>query len=246
MVVRGFPAFPPSARRGGRFARSWWGRAWVTAVEDTLLARELLTKGRRYASAGQVGSITVSPGRIAAPVHDGDPDTPHRTRVFVERLTDAEWDRFLDQAASRAGHVAALLDRELPRELVEAAADAGVRLLPVIGDLVPDCTCPDGGFACVHAAAVCYQTSWLLDADPLLLLLLRGRDEQELLGDLPQRTVHTGTLAKQAYAQPVAALPAPPPIPPAAESADPLLAAAARRARQLLLLDPAGQEETES
>ncbi|MGW0435842.1 SWIM zinc finger family protein [Micromonospora sp. NPDC003197] len=189
--VRGFPAFPP-AGRGGRRARTWWGTAWVRALEDTSLDREPLRQGRRYAGTGRVGAITVSPGRIAASVHDGTEDVDYQTRVRVEPLTDAEWARFLDEVTRKAGHVAALLDREMPRELVAAADDAGVRLLPGLGDLQPDCDCPDWEFPCRHAAALCYQVAWLLDADPFVLLLIRGRSEQEVRDAVRRRSVRVG------------------------------------------------------
>ncbi|MPZ26700.1 MAG: hypothetical protein GEV12_09625 [Micromonosporaceae bacterium] len=253
--VLGFPAFPPSRRRGGGRPARWWARAWLAASEDTLLSRDLLTRGRRYANAGQVGSITITPGQATAPVHDGDPDAPHRTSVLVEPLTDGEWDRFLDRAASRAGYVAGLLARDLPRELVSALEDAGVRLAPGIADLVPECSCPDSGFGCVHAAALCYQVGWLLDPDPFRLLLLRGRGERELLAELPHRTAdgwaghacaadavasdparpaQPGVPAAHAYAQPVPPLPPPPPRPAPVGSLEPPVAAAAARARALL------------
>ena len=225
--VRGFPAFPPGRR--GRRAQSWWGGAWVRALEDTSLDHGLLTKGRRYAYAGHVGSITVSPGRIAAAVHDGDQDTAYQTRVFVERLTDAQWTRFLDQVVAKAGHIAALLDRDMPHDLVAAADDAGVRLLPGLGDLQPECDCAEWGHPCRHAAALCYQAAWLLDADPFVVLLMRGRGEWELLAEVQRRNVRLGaapatggaagtaptpgTPAEQAYAAPVPPLPAPPPPP---------------------------------
>ena len=184
--IRGFPPFPPPGKRASHFARSWWGKAWVQAMEDTSLDRELLTRGRAYARTGHVGPITVSPGRIAAPVHD-DHDTPYHSVVFVEQLTGAEWERFLDEVAAKSGHIAALLDRDMPHDLVEAAEDAGVRLLPGVGDLEPECDCPDWGHPCTHAAALCYQASWLLDSDPFVLLLMRGRGERELLDELQRR-----------------------------------------------------------
>ncbi|MEQ4300369.1 SWIM zinc finger family protein [Plantactinospora sp. B6F1] len=222
--IRGFPAFPPGRR--ARSSRSWWGEAWIRALEETSLDQTLLRRGRRSASAGHVGSITVSPGRIAAEVHDGVPDLPHRTRVFVEPMTDAQWSRFLDQVASRAGHIAALLDGEMPRELASSADDAGIALLPGLGDLQPECDCPEwAAAACRHAAALCYQVAWLLDADPLLLLLIRGRGAREVLAELRRRAgrpvaappeVPTGrpgggVPAGPVYARPDPPLPDPPP-----------------------------------
>ncbi|MEV6644937.1 SWF/SNF family helicase [Amycolatopsis sp. NPDC051371] len=184
--VRGFPAFGAA----GRFARSWWGRAWVSAMEDTALDLRQLKKGRKYAAAGLVGPITVSPGRIAATVDDvgGVDGGPYRTELRLAELSEADWTRFLDRVASRAGHLAALLDRDMPHDLVAAADDAGVHLLPGIGDLDPECDCAGWELPCRHAAALSFQASWLLDADPFVLLLMRGKGEREIREELESRT----------------------------------------------------------
>lgn len=68
-------------------------------------------------------------------------------------------------------------------------------LLPGVGDLDPECDCPDWGNPCVHAGALCYQAAWLLDADPFVLLLLRGRGREEIVTALttgPGRTPGPG------------------------------------------------------
>ena len=94
-----------------------------------------------------------------------------------------------DEVAARAGHIAALADHDMPRDLVVAAADAGVPLLPGPGDLQAECDCPEWLHPCRHAAALCYQAAWLLDADPFILLLMRGRGEREIVADLQRRQV---------------------------------------------------------
>lgn len=178
--ARGFVAF--GAQRRSTRGRSWWAQAWVQALEDTSLDSDQLRKGRRYANSGQVGAITISPGRIAAMVYA--PDDTYEAVVQVDELTEDAWSRFLDQVAARAGHIAALLDGEMPHDLVEAAADAGVPLLAGIGDLDPTCTCDGWELPCQHAAALCYQVAWLLDDDPFILLLLRGRSREDILDQL--------------------------------------------------------------
>ncbi|MEV8371611.1 hypothetical protein AB0P21_02690 [Kribbella sp. NPDC056861] len=183
--ARGFPAFPAQSGRSTR-GKSWWGRAWVQALEDTSLDSNQLKKGRRTANSGQVGTITISPGRLAATVYA--PDDVYEAVIQIDRLDDAEWGRFLDQVAARAGHIAALLDGEMPHDLVDAAADAGVSLLPGIGDLDPTCTCDGWELPCQHAAGLSYQAAWLLDEDPFVLLLLRGRSRETLLEDLQHRS----------------------------------------------------------
>ncbi|MET0191727.1 MAG: SWIM zinc finger family protein [Pseudonocardia sediminis] len=189
-AARGFPAFPAQRGTAAR-GRSWWARAWVAAVEDTSLDHSALRRSRKVAGSGRVGPITVSPGRLAAAVDDPDaPDGLHAS-VALAVLSDEEWSRLLEQVAAESGHLAALLSGEVPRALVQAADAAGVALLPDIGDLDPECDCPDWGNPCVHAGALCYQAAWLLDTDPFVLLLLRGRDRDEIVAALtagPERS----------------------------------------------------------
>lgn len=243
MSAVGFPAFPVTKRKPGRFARTWWGNAWLQAMEDTSLDLAQLKRGRKFAYAGMVGPITVSAGRIAAQVA-GDDGQLHHTVVLVDRLSDAQWRRFLDEVAAKAGHIAALLDRDMPHDLVDAAADADVPLLPGIGDLQPECDCEGWELPCTHAAALCFQAAWLLDADPFVLLLLRGLGQADLTEELRRRAA--------ARRRPVAETEAVPPPPlepvsgparelvvPPAPGIDPtelaaLVARAANRARKAL------------
>ncbi|MEU0723801.1 SWF or SNF family helicase [Streptomyces sp. NPDC006140] len=181
---RTFAALPPA--RGKGFAQTWWGQAWLKALEDTALDSAQLKTGRRLARAGAVGAVSVRPGRLTAVIQDRD-RTPQRADVLLAELTAEQWDRLLDMTVERAGHVAALLDREMPPHLVEDAAAAGVELLPGLGDLEPECGC-EAWDHCGHTAALCYQVARLLDQDPFVLLLMRGRDEATLLGDLQSRS----------------------------------------------------------
>ncbi|MEU3252683.1 SWF or SNF family helicase [Streptomyces sp. NPDC006997] len=180
---RTFAALPPAPGRA--FATTWWGRAWLRALEDAALDGQQVKQGRRLARAGAVGAVSVRPGRITAVVQDRD-GVGHRADVVLEELTEDQWDRFLDLTVERAGHVAALLDREMPPHLVEDAETAGVELLPGPGDLEPSCEC-DAWDHCGHTAALCYQVARLLDRDPFVLLLMRGRGERALLDDLQSR-----------------------------------------------------------
>ncbi|MDQ0579390.1 SWIM zinc finger family protein [Streptomyces rishiriensis] len=219
---RTFAPLPPARGRG--FAQTWWGRAWLAALEDGALDGEQIRTGRRLARAGAVGAVSVRPGRITAVVQDPD-HTRHRADVLLDRLSGDQWDRLVDLAVERAGHVAALLDREMPHHLVEDAESAGIDLLPGPGDLEARCDCGAWDH-CGHTAAVCYQVAGLLDQDPFVLLLLRGRAEQHLLDDLQARgsaarsaaePVRTdGVDAAQAYAagDGLPPLPAVPELPP--------------------------------
>ncbi|WP_369200065.1 SWF or SNF family helicase [Streptomyces sp. PU-14G] len=175
---------PPAQGRG--FARTWWGQTWLKALEDTALDGQQLKRGRRLAREGAVGAVSVRPGRITAVVRGAD-RAPCRADVLLRELDESEWDRLLDVIVEQAGHIAALLDRDMPPRLVEDAADAGLELLPGIGDLDPECTC-EAWDHCPHTAALSYQMARLLDEDPFALLLLRGRGERELVDALQTRS----------------------------------------------------------
>ncbi|MFD4526542.1 SWIM zinc finger family protein [Streptomyces sp. NPDC058470] len=179
---RTFEAFPARASGDDGFAETWWGNAWVRALEEGALDAARLARGRAYAGRGHVDAVTVTPGLVLAYVHGSRP-RPYRVQVALGTLSDADWDRFLDTVAERPGDIAALLDKEMPKSL----AECGVALLPGPGELEPHCSCPDFGHPCKHAAALCYQTARLLDEDPFVLLLLRGRGERELLDALSRR-----------------------------------------------------------
>ncbi|MEU9579341.1 SWIM zinc finger family protein [Streptomyces chilikensis] len=188
----------PGREEGAALAGTPWGEAWLTALTERALDPARLARGRRYAEGGRVDAITVTPGLVLAYVHGSRP-RPYRAQVRVRTLDDDEWEAFLDAVAERPGHIAALLDRKLPEALIEGGA--GSPLLPRRGDLLPFCGCPDTGRPCKHAAALCYQTARLLDADPFALLLLRGRGEQEILDALSRRNAaHAARAAAEARA----------------------------------------------
>nr|WP_237519481.1 SWIM zinc finger family protein [Streptomyces sp. HUCO-GS316] len=81
----------------------------------------------------------------------------------------------------------------MPAELVDDAREAGVPLLPQPTELDPECSCPDWGYPCKHAAALCYAIAATIDTDPFVLFALRGRSREEALAQL--RTRRTATQA---------------------------------------------------
>ncbi|MFF8788311.1 SWIM zinc finger family protein [Streptomyces sp. NPDC015125] len=215
---RTFPPLPARTGARGLFAESWWGSAWLDALETTALDSARLARGRTYARDGHVDTINVTPGRIVATVRGSRP-RPYSAEIRLGTLTDQEWDGLLDAVAGEPGQLTALLAKKLPRVLAEGEA----RLLPGPGDLVPRCSCPDHGSPCKHAAALCFQVARLLDADPFVLLLMRGRGERELLDALARR--NTALTAREARAHPPAthspATTQPPPHRPAPEGGSP-------------------------
>ncbi len=179
----------PGPRRAGRqpFGATWWGQAWVDALEQRArLDPNRLPRGRTYARTGAVGELEVRTGEIVASVQ-GSRAKPYKVTVRVRRYSEKEWDQTLAALARRVGHLAALLDGEMPPGVADDLAAANIDLLPGAGELQPRCSCPDWADPCKHSAAVCYLVADTLDADPWLLFLMRGRDRDTLLAGLRAR-----------------------------------------------------------
>lgn len=162
------------------FGHTWWGKAWVDALEGRArLDPNRLPRGRTYARQGRAAEVTLAPGAITAPVQ-GSRAQPYRVTIEVRPFTDEEWARVIAVVASKIAHAAALLDGELDPAIDADAREAGVELLPDAGEIRPRCSCPDWADPCKHAAAVCYLVADELDADPYRLLLLRGRTRDQV------------------------------------------------------------------
>lgn len=205
--------YPPSPKRrpgsgpwraaGKRpFGATWWGRAWVDALEQRArLDPNRLPRGRTYARTGAVDNVEVRVGEIVASVQ-GSRARAYRVTVRVRVYTDKEWERTLSALASQAGHLASLLDGEMPPEVVDDLAAAGIDLLPVAGEVQPRCSCPDWADPCKHSAAVCYTVADTLDGDPFLLFQMRGRSRDRLLAGLRAARAAAVGLPDQTAGQP--------------------------------------------
>lgn len=181
------PRFPP--RRGATRATTWWGKAWVRAVEESSYAEADLAAARRLARDGRVGQIATEPGGFVASVED-------QRGLWTVQGSLPELDRtgqaaLVETVAAESGRVAALIAGELAHDLVEQADEAGAELLPSGSELGSSCGCDHWTDPCVHALAVLYQLAWLVDGEPLLLFALRGLPRDELLARLHARRAAT-------------------------------------------------------
>ncbi|MGW6199782.1 SWIM zinc finger family protein [Kribbella sp. NPDC055110] len=203
----GLPAAKGTGSRRS-FGATWWGRAWLEALEQRArLDPGRLSRGRSYARRGSVLELMVSPGEVEAAVQ-GSRVTPYQVTVRIRAFSAAEWDAVLDVVSTQIGRVAALLDGELPPEVVEDVRAAGLDLLPGAGEVLTNCSCPDFAVPCKHSAAVCYLVADALDDDPFALLLLRGRRKDELLTALRSRRGGTTSAPVAPRTPPPAGIPA--------------------------------------
>ena len=173
------------ARTRGATARSttWWGRAFVRSFEELTLEADDLGRGRALARSGRLGAIVVLEAMASAVVDPGSTQ-PLMAQVRVDRLTPEAWTTFAREAARESGYTVSLEAGELPIELVEHTDDAGVELIPGSGDIDSACECDSWAQPCVHSLGLLYQLAWQVDADPYVLMLLRGRTREDLLAEV--------------------------------------------------------------
>jgi uncharacterized Zn finger protein len=183
-----------SPRRGAARATTWWGKAWVRAVEEASYAEADLRAARALARGGQVGQIATEPGRYVASVDD--PRGLWTVEGSLPLFGADALDALVETVAATAGRVAALVAGELPHDLVEQADESGAELLPSGYELGSACGCDHWADPCTHALAVLYQLAWLVDADPFVLFQLRGLPRDDLLARLHARTVGGAAVAE--------------------------------------------------
>lgn len=173
--------FPRAGRLRGPTVRSstWWGKAWVRSFEETVLEPQDLITARALSRSGRLGAVMVISGMASAVMDPGSP-TAVIAQVRVRRLDDAEWATFATEASREAGFLAALESGELPADLIENADQAGVEIVPGPGDLDTGCECDSWAQPCLHVLALLYQLARHIDADPYVLLLLRGRTRDQV------------------------------------------------------------------
>lgn len=131
-----------TSEQRGAMASSWWSKRFIEVLESYGLGTRM-QRGRRYARAGQVLSVEITRGLLVAQVQ-GSRRTPYVVSVRADQPAEAAWTRLDGTIRSQVGFVARLLAGEIPPELEDACAAAGIRLFPSAWpDLTAACSCPD-------------------------------------------------------------------------------------------------------
>lgn len=167
-------------KKRGAMANRWWSKRFTDVLDSYGLGARM-QRGRRYARQGQVMTIAVDAGLLAAQVQ-GSRNTPYLVSVRLAEISDRKWAKIEAEMKARTGLVAALLAGEVPEDLVDVFDAVKAPLLPAHWrDLRASCTCPDSANPCKHLAAVLYVFADQLDDDPWLLLQWRGRSRTEIV-----------------------------------------------------------------
>ncbi|WP_343233385.1 SWIM zinc finger family protein [Streptomonospora sp. PA3] len=161
---------------------------WVARRLRELLERDgdavRVRRGRILAAQGAVSAVKVAAGEATALVR-GSRARPYRVSVITPVLGGQEWRTLARALGTQPVFGAALLAGAFPPEVERVFGVLGLRLLPErLGDLVLNCSCPDWGDPCKHAAAALYVLAETLAGDPMLLAEWLGRPRGELLAEL--------------------------------------------------------------
>ncbi|MEO6881585.1 MAG: SWIM zinc finger family protein [Mycobacteriaceae bacterium] len=177
---------------------SWWAQRLDDAVAELIDAGRL-SRGRTLARTGAVLSMTVEAGRVRGQVQ-GSEVRPYTASFLLAPLRDDDASRVL--ALLRDGPE--LIGQIVAGQMPEALGDEAHGLFPRFADELDfECTCPDWGWPCKHAAALVQVLVQGIEAQPQTLLELRGVDVAPLLGtvDVDSGPLELGTLTAGALLQ---------------------------------------------
>ena len=179
-----------AASRRGDFGSNWWAKRWMQTLEQFNIGARL-SRGRSYARRGQVLSIDIRNGAVAAQVQ-GSRKRPYDVEISVKTIGPADWERLREALAEQPVIAASLLAGRMPESVEDTFEAVGLSMFPERGDdLDTDCSCPDWSNPCKHIAAVYLLLGEEFDRDPFLIFRMRGMDREELLGEEFRQSAQT-------------------------------------------------------
>jgi uncharacterized Zn finger protein len=164
-------------------AANYWSRQWSAQVRELGILGAVKggrkSGGAATAPTARVRQLEVVPGGIVASLQDRSAGSC-TVEIRVAPLSDAQWERIADLLAGQPMLSAQLYSGVVPPEVEQLFAEVGATLIPrSAGEFSFECgAC--GGQPCRHLALVNTLFAEMLDDDPWLLFLLRGRDRQQI------------------------------------------------------------------
>lgn len=162
----------------GAIAKTFWGKAWCTNLEQYSDFENRLPRGRTYVRSGAVIDLRLSGGEVAAQVMGS---SLYTVKVSVAKVEVPTWQAISAECADSIGSLVELLQGKLSSAVMERICRPSTGLFPAPKALKFDCSCPDWADVCKHVAAALYGIGARLDTQPELLFSLRGVDAKELV-----------------------------------------------------------------
>jgi uncharacterized Zn finger protein len=168
----------PIEIEGRKIARTFWGAAWCTHLEQFSDFENRLPRGRTYVRNGSVCHLEILEGEIRAIVSGSK---LYNVTISINKLSSKKWQDVKGRCAGRIGSLLELLQGRLSKGVMEVVTNPQTGLFPLPKEIGLTCSCPDWAVMCKHVAAVLYGVGARLDQEPALLFLLRGVNEEELI-----------------------------------------------------------------
>ncbi|WP_433358849.1 hypothetical protein [Streptosporangium sp. CA-115845] len=160
-------------------ATSPWALAWETAHNQATASPATLLLGYTIYQAGGVpAGLDSQPGQISTLITPRHGE-PARATIRIAPLSEEE-QQALAAALTRSRHKGALLKGQLPAELADPAHTGDVPLAPGAAQVRFACDCRQA--PCQHTAALGHALTQRLNANPSLLMTLRGLPHRHLIG----------------------------------------------------------------
>ncbi|MFH0702894.1 MAG: DEAD/DEAH box helicase [bacterium] len=160
------------------YGNTWWGQAWIEALER--IDSNRLARGKSYANQGRVKNIKINNGNISASVKGSYYDS-YSIKISLEKFTKDEIKKIKEIISQNSSIAIELGMGKLPETLLELIEKEKITLLPKRWkDLKSSCSCPDSANPCKHLAAVYYMLANEMDKDPFILFELKGIETSEL------------------------------------------------------------------
>ncbi len=172
-------ATQPIAITGRTIAKSFWGKAWCDHLESLSDYANRLPRGRTYVRNGSVVDLVIQPGVVNAIVAGS---APYKVAISVKKLDKKSWSDIKRDCSSSIDSLIDLLGGRLSDGVMQRLIDAKSGCFPAARQISMSCSCPDWSACCKHIAATMYAIGSRLDAEPELLFLLRGVNQEELIG----------------------------------------------------------------
>ncbi len=157
------------------YGNTWWGKQWLNALNNIDYSNRL-PRGRTYANKGLAKDIEINENKISSKVQ-GSRRTPYKVNFSIPAFSASDKAKIIQIVTSNPLFLSKLLNRELPKELMQKCSQAGVQLFPRSwDDIGGGCSCPDWAVPCKHMAAVLYLVANEIDKNPFMVFQLHQFD----------------------------------------------------------------------
>ena len=170
--------YAPIAPYTGAIAKTFWGKAWCSNLEQYSDYKSRLPRGRSYVRNGAVIDLQISTGSVQALVMGS---SLYEVNITIQALPEPRWKAVCADCSNSVASLIELLQGKLSKPVMERICAPTTGLFPSPKELKFECSCPDWAGMCKHVAAVFYGVGARMDQQPDLLFKLRHVNALDLV-----------------------------------------------------------------